>query len=297
MTYPHKLPGRISGIEQGIERMLFAREELRDLDLSFMYDVPYLHPDLSLPVLQSNRRRKVSSSPIHERGSFATTRYHSLPLKRPYVSSGLPAITPFYPCSPCNHVPRYSNAATPRSKLKPARGWAGSLANQPPSDSLHQHHLQFSILNSQSSWGKTITIDSLLSPSAYQGTLLKMASAYTPSQIQQYEEYVSLPSRFRQASKPALDAEYLTALHIHQISSVPYENLVLHYSTTHAVSLDPQVLFKKIVADARGRGGYCMENGIFFHHVLRALGFTVYLTGVRIRPRVGGVPGGDYTGW
>jgi arylamine N-acetyltransferase len=125
----------------------------------------------------------------------------------------------------------------------------------------------------------------------------KMASAYSLAQIEQYEEHVSLPLRFRNASNPPLDAAYLTALHIHQISSVPYENLVLHYSTHHTVSLHPQILFQKIVIDKRGRGGYCMETSIFFNHVLRALGFTVYTAGVRIRPRVGGVPGGDYIGW
>jgi arylamine N-acetyltransferase len=124
-----------------------------------------------------------------------------------------------------------------------------------------------------------------------------MASAYSSAQIEQYEEYVSLPLRFRKASNPPLDAAYLTALHIHQISSVPYENLILHYSTHHTVSLEPQTLFKKIVTDKRGRGGYCMENSIFLNHVLRALGFTVYMAGVRVRPRIGGVPGGDYIGW
>jgi arylamine N-acetyltransferase len=124
-----------------------------------------------------------------------------------------------------------------------------------------------------------------------------MISAYSPSQIEQYEEHISLPTRFRKASNPNLDAAYLTALHIHQISSVPYENLLLHYSTHHNVSLEPQTLFKKIVTDKRGRGGYCMENSILFNHVLRALGFTVYTAGVRIRPRLNGVPGGDYIGW
>jgi arylamine N-acetyltransferase len=124
-----------------------------------------------------------------------------------------------------------------------------------------------------------------------------MASAYSSAQIEQYEEHVSIPLRFRKASNPSLDAAYLTALHIHQISSVPYENLILHYSTHHTVSLEPQTLFKKIVTDKRGRGGYCMENSIFFNHVLGALGFRVYTAGVRIRPRIGGVPGGDYIGW
>lgn len=40
-----------------------------------------------------------------------------------------------------------------------------------------------------------------------------------------------------------------------------------------------------------------MELSIFFNHILLALGFTVYKAGVRVRPRVGGVPSGDYMGW
>lgn len=126
---------------------------------------------------------------------------------------------------------------------------------------------------------------------------ISMASAYSREQIEQYEEHVDLPTKFRIASKPALDVEYLTALHVYQVSAVPYENLTLHYSATHVPSLDPQDLFKKIVADKRGRGGYCMECSIFFNHILRALGFQVYTAGVRVRPRVGGVPTGDYKGW
>jgi arylamine N-acetyltransferase len=124
-----------------------------------------------------------------------------------------------------------------------------------------------------------------------------MTSAYTPSQISAWETLVSLPARFCSFQNPSKNLEYLTALHVHQIAAVPYENLVLHYSKDHAVSLDPQKLYAKIVTNARGRGGYCMENSIFFNHVLRGLGFQVYTAGVRIRPRVGGVPGGDYIGW
>jgi len=40
-----------------------------------------------------------------------------------------------------------------------------------------------------------------------------------------------------------------------------------------------------------------MENSIFFNHVLKGLGFNAYTVGVRIRPRIGGVPGGNYIGW
>ncbi|KAH8671907.1 hypothetical protein BGZ60DRAFT_23020 [Tricladium varicosporioides] len=124
-------------------------------------------------------------------------------------------------------------------------------------------------------------------------------SAYTPSQVRLYEAHISLPQQFRttSSSPPIHNLAYLTALHIHQISSAPYENLILHYSSHHSVSLDPQALFKKIVEDKRGRGGYCMENSILFNHMLRALGWEVYMAGVRIRPRVGGVPVGAYIGW
>jgi arylamine N-acetyltransferase len=124
-----------------------------------------------------------------------------------------------------------------------------------------------------------------------------MASAYTPAQIQAYESHISLPPKYHQSSSHPLDAAYLTSLHIHQIAAIPYENLSLHYSSTHAISLEPQFLFKKMVTDAGGRGGYCMENSIFFYHVLKALGFKVYMAGVRTRPRVGGVPAGEYVGW
>nr|CBL43285.1 TPA: arylamine N-acetyltransferase 1 [Botrytis cinerea] len=126
-----------------------------------------------------------------------------------------------------------------------------------------------------------------------------MASAYSPEQIDQYEEYISLPSKYRRRNNPALTLDYLTSLHIHQISSIPYENLLLHYSPSHSVSLDPQALFTKIITNARGRGGYCLEGSTFFNHVLRALGFQVYTAGVRIRRRSihDGVPRGDYIGW
>ena len=124
-----------------------------------------------------------------------------------------------------------------------------------------------------------------------------MTSAYTEEQIDNYLSYISIPERYHRRANPARDVEFLTALHIHQISAVPYENLQLHYSKDHQVSLDPQHLYTKIVSNARGRGGYCMENSIFFNHVLRGLGFQVYTAGVRIRPRINGVPGGDYIGW
>ncbi|KAK4237764.1 arylamine N-acetyltransferase, pineal gland isozyme NAT-10 [Achaetomium macrosporum] len=124
-------------------------------------------------------------------------------------------------------------------------------------------------------------------------------SAYSPAQVAEYLEYIGLPQTFHPSSKPTLDRDYLTTLFTHQITAIPYENLSIHYSAQHAVDLDPQAIFAKIVTARRGRGGYCMENSILFNHMLRALGFAdAYLAGVRIRPRVDGVPQGEsYTGW
>ncbi len=124
-----------------------------------------------------------------------------------------------------------------------------------------------------------------------------MASAYTKDQLEQFLSYIQLPSKYLLSSNPARDLSFLTVLHTHMLSTVPYENLTIHYSKSHTISLDPQVLFQKIVVDGRGRGGYCMENSLFFTQILRGLGFRVFPVGVRIRYRVDGVPQGDYIGW
>jgi arylamine N-acetyltransferase len=117
---------------------------------------------------------------------------------------------------------------------------------------------------------------------------------YSTDQIDRYLEYISIPAQYRREAQPKLDLEFLTALHTHQLATIPYENLAMHYSTDHLVYLDPQILYKKLTTN--GRGGYCMENCIFYNHVLQALGFSVYTTGVRIRFRVDGVPQGNYRG-
>ncbi|KAK7434395.1 hypothetical protein Landi51_13517 [Colletotrichum acutatum] len=122
-------------------------------------------------------------------------------------------------------------------------------------------------------------------------------SAYNQEQIALFEELICLPTKYRQCNEPVRNLAYLTALHVHTISTIPYENLSLHYSESRLVELDPQLLFEKIVTGGRGRGGYCMEVSILMNHVLRALGFQTYMTGVRIRLRKDGVPDGDYIGW
>lgn len=129
-----------------------------------------------------------------------------------------------------------------------------------------------------------------------------MASAYSPEQITAYLQHIHMPPSYFPSHNPApaLDAAYLHALHVHTISTIPYENLSLHYSRTRVPLIKPHDSFQKIVGEngaSRGRGGYCMENSILFNHVLRGLGFRAYTAGVRIRLRENGVPAGDYIGW
>ncbi|KAK3377706.1 arylamine N-acetyltransferase 2 [Podospora didyma] len=124
-------------------------------------------------------------------------------------------------------------------------------------------------------------------------------SAYSSSQVSEYLSHIGLPPSFHPSANPVLDLTYLTTLFVHQITAIPYENLVIHYSLSHAVDLDPQAVFTKVVRNRRGRGGYCMENSILFNHMLRALGFTdAYTAGVRIRMRdPDNVPAGPYIGY
>ncbi|KAF2015797.1 arylamine N-acetyltransferase 1 [Aaosphaeria arxii CBS 175.79] len=124
-----------------------------------------------------------------------------------------------------------------------------------------------------------------------------MASVYTPEQITKFLDYIELPKKYHPSSNPVHDLDYLTQLHVHTISKIPYDNLSLHYSPTHKINIDPLHSYQKIVENARGRGGYCMENSLLFNHILRGLGFQVYTAGVRIRLRKDGVPDGDYIGW
>lgn len=136
--------------------------------------------------------------------------------------------------------------------------------------------------------------------------------AYNAEQIAEYARYVGLPSQFHLSAQPNQDPSLLTSLFKCQLAAIPYDNLSLHYSSNHDISLDPQVLFQKFVSEKRGRGefriqqpptqltslgGYCMENSIFFNHILRAFGFDAYMSGARIRLRRNGVPCGDFVGW
>jgi arylamine N-acetyltransferase len=125
-----------------------------------------------------------------------------------------------------------------------------------------------------------------------------MSSAYSPEQVSTFLDYIEIPEHHRQKDGPKLDLEFLTDLHVHTLSTIPYENLSLHYNSEHTNTLDPEKLFEKIVTTNRGRGGYCMEISLLYNHILRALGFHVYTAGVKIRRREeNGKPHGPYVGW
>ncbi|KAH7383993.1 arylamine N-acetyltransferase 2 [Pyrenochaeta sp. MPI-SDFR-AT-0127] len=129
---------------------------------------------------------------------------------------------------------------------------------------------------------------------------MAVPSIFNEDQIAAFVSHINLPpalQQYRYSGNAPTDLHFLTQLHTHMISAIPYENLWLHYSHTHVNSIKPQDTFNSIITNARGRGGYCFQVSIFFNHILRALGFPAYLVPVRIRHRVDGIPQGEYSGW
>ncbi|OQE46984.1 hypothetical protein PENCOP_c001G08959 [Penicillium coprophilum] len=134
---------------------------------------------------------------------------------------------------------------------------------------------------------------------------LKLASAYTPVQLRKYLSYITLPHQYAPyinspESFPKTE-EALKDLFRCQITRFPYDNLTCHYSATQLAEIQPNKIYTKVMGSddtaPSCRGGYCLEVSIFFHHVLRGLGFSVYMTGVRNRLRIDGIPQGEFKGW
>jgi arylamine N-acetyltransferase len=130
------------------------------------------------------------------------------------------------------------------------------------------------------------------------------SSTYNSAQLEAFFDHISLPpsKRIYNISSPALDEErklrYLTLLQKHTLVTVPFENLSIHYSKSHEVKLDANVLWEKVVGRGLhgpgselkrrgGRGGYCMENNRFFGIILYSLGFDVYAAGARVKSSEG----------
>ncbi|TVY84787.1 Arylamine N-acetyltransferase [Lachnellula suecica] len=119
---------------------------------------------------------------------------------------------------------------------------------------------------------------------------------YSAEQIQLYYERIGFPQNLRNKdvarfARTAEGLEFLTTLQKYQLAAVPSENLELHYSSHHTITLDPDHLFHKIVGQNKGRGGYCMEDTSLFGTVLKSLGFDVMTTGARINEAIEPVSG------
>ncbi|KAF3765778.1 cysteine proteinase [Cryphonectria parasitica EP155] len=129
-----------------------------------------------------------------------------------------------------------------------------------------------------------------------------LESAFSPAQIQHYLQHISFPLPLTHPR----DTIFLQTLHRCQITSIPYENLSLHYNSARTNSIDPQDLYAKFLPDfhptaseqSRGRGGFCFETSVFFLHILKGLGFRAYPTAARIRIRdhLTRVPAGPFVG-
>lgn len=109
---------------------------------------------------------------------------------------------------------------------------------------------------------------------------------YSRDQITKYFERLKIPEQERlynvASETPDAALRYLTLLQKHHLVEIPFENLTLHYSTHHQISLHSGALFKKIIEDNNGRGGYCMENNYLFGTLLYSLGFDLYSGGARV---------------
>lgn len=119
--------------------------------------------------------------------------------------------------------------------------------------------------------------------------------SYTKEQISKYFQRLRLPEKDQKYDVSGWSAEdtlnYLALLLKLHLATVPFENLTLHYSAHHSISVHPQALFTKIIGDNKCRGGYCMENNALFGTLLSSLGFCIYSAGARVNN------GGVFTGW
>lgn len=130
----------------------------------------------------------------------------------------------------------------------------------------------------------------------YRESLSTMATSvrFTDDELLEYFTYIEVPLDYRYATKYSLryqdkssQINFINILLRHQLTHVPWENLDLHYASVKGISLDPKFLFRKIVTSKLGRGGYCMQNNLFFATVLSSLGFVVTSHGARVAKTFG----------
>ena len=117
--------------------------------------------------------------------------------------------------------------------------------------------------------------------------------AYTKAQLHTYLNFINLSSKASIYPKPSIS--WLQELIRHQISTIPFDNLIMHYSNSHLPSLDPKVIYKRVIGT--NKGGICVELNSFFGSMLVALGFEVSKHGARVHAAAGGDRGDWYYGW
>lgn len=122
----------------------------------------------------------------------------------------------------------------------------------------------------------------------------RFQSNLTNEQIERYLDRIKVPASMRRFEISALSSDdtlkYLGDLQMRHLTSVPFENLTLHYSPHRQIAIGADDLYTKII-ESSSRGGYCMENNSIFALLLRSLGFQCYLAGGRV------FEGERYTAW
>ncbi|KAH8730930.1 arylamine N-acetyltransferase 1 [Phaeosphaeriaceae sp. PMI808] len=123
----------------------------------------------------------------------------------------------------------------------------------------------------------------------------RIQPTYTHHQVSKYFDRLKLKEDQRHYHVANLDDQtalnYLALLQKLHMVEIPFENLSIHYSTHHKISIDPEDSFNKIIQDNNGRGGYCMENNCIFGTFLSSLGFKLYPVGGRVNELAG------WSGW
>lgn len=120
---------------------------------------------------------------------------------------------------------------------------------------------------------------------------------YTPTQLTQYLTHISYPTP---SPLPPPTLQTLHLITAHQLATLPFESISLHYSPTRRLTLDPDALLAKVIGGygvGGKRGGYCMEVNTVLACVLKGLGFDVCSLGARISFATDRKEGEGYGGW
>jgi N-hydroxyarylamine O-acetyltransferase len=89
--------------------------------------------------------------------------------------------------------------------------------------------------------------------------------------------------RINYKSQVSASKEALFGLQAAHLLSIPFENLDIHYK--NRIKLDIASIYKKIVLNRRG--GFCYELNGLFYHLLKNIGFDVWIVSGRVYSKDG----------